>query len=112
MLAENNVKILKFYLHISKLEQKKRLLERLSDPEKQWKVAEDDYKKRKKWGKYMNAYTDAISNCSIIQAPWYVIPANNKWFRNWAISKIITNTLIEMKIRYPKSSSQHKNMKI
>ena len=111
MLAENNVKILKFYLHISKQEQEKRLLERLSDPEKQWKVAEDDYKKRKKWREYMNAYAYAISNCSIKQAPWYVIPANKKWFRNWAIAKIITNTLIEMKIRYPKSS-QHKNMKI
>jgi polyphosphate kinase 2 (PPK2 family) len=110
MLAENNVKILKFYLHISKQEQKKRLLERLSDPEKQWKVDEEDYKNRKKWGEYMNAYTDAINNCSIKQAPWYVIPANRKWFRNWAISRIITNTLIEMKIRYPKSS-HHKNMK-
>jgi PPK2 family polyphosphate:nucleotide phosphotransferase len=110
MLAENNVKILKFYLHISKQEQKKRLLERLSDPEKQWKVDEEDYKNRKKWGEYMNAYTDAINNCSIKQAPWYVIPANSKWFRNWAISRIITNTLIEMKIRYPKSS-HHKNMK-
>ena len=112
MLAENNVKILKFYLHISKQEQKKRLVERLTDPEKQWKLAEDDNKKRKKWAEYMNAYTYAISNCSIKEAPWYVIPANKKWFRNWAIAKIITNTLIEMKIRYPKSSSQHKNMKI
>ena len=112
MLAENNVKILKFYLHISKQEQKKRLVERLTDPEKQWKLAEDDNKKRKKWGEYMNAYAYAISNCSIKEAPWYVIPANKKWFRNWAIAKIITNTLIEKKIRYPKSSSQHKNMKI
>ena len=111
MLAENNVKILKFYLHISKQEQKQRIVERWSDPEKQWKVAEDDRKKRKKWGEYMNAYTHAISNCSIKEAPWYVVPANNKWFRNWAISRIITNTLIEMKIRYPKSS-HHKNMKI
>jgi polyphosphate kinase 2 (PPK2 family) len=55
-----------------------------------------------------NVYTDAINNCSIKQAPWYVIPANRKWFRNWAISRIITNTLIEMKIRYPKSSPHHK----
>jgi PPK2 family polyphosphate:nucleotide phosphotransferase len=112
MLTENNVKILKFFLHISKQEQKKRLLERLSDPKKQWKVAEDDNKKRKKWGEYMNAYTYAISNCSMKEAPWYVIPANKKWFRNWAISKIITNTLIEMKIRYPKFTPHHKNMKI
>lgn len=112
MLAENDVKILKFYLHISKQEQKKRLLERLSDPEKRWKVDEQDSKKRKKWGQYMNVYTDTINSCSMKHAPWYVIPANKKWFRNWAISKIITNTLIEMKIRYPISFSHHKNMKI
>jgi polyphosphate kinase 2 (PPK2 family) len=96
------VKILKLFLHISKQEQKKRLRDRLSDPEKRWKVNEEDYKKRKKWAKYMTAYTDAIMNCSIREAPWYVIPANNKWFRNWVVSKIITNALIEMKIKYPK----------
>ncbi len=112
MLSENNVKILKFYLHISKEEQKKRLLDRLSNPEKRWKVNEDDYEKRKKWDKYMSTYTDAINNCSIKQAPWYVIPANKKWFRNWVISEIITNTMTEMKIKYPQLSSQFNNIKI
>jgi polyphosphate kinase 2 (PPK2 family) len=111
MLSENNVKILKFYLHISKEEQKKRLLDRLSNPEKRWKVNEEDYEKRKKWDKYMSAYSDAINVCSLKQAPWYVIPANKKWFRNWVISEIITKTMIEMKIKYPQLPSQD-NIKI
>ena len=111
MLVQNNVKILKFFLHISKQEQKKRLLDRLSHPDKRWKVNEDDYKKRKKWPDYMTAYTDAIIGCSIREAPWYVIPANNKWFRNWLVAKIITNALIEMKIKYPKSLPHHKDIK-
>jgi len=112
MLAKNKVKILKFFLHRSKQEQKKRLLDRLSDPEKRWKVNKEDYKKRKKWEQYMTAYTDAIFHCSVREAPWYVIPANKKWFRNWVISKIIVNALLEMKIKYPKFSPSDKNMKI
>jgi PPK2 family polyphosphate:nucleotide phosphotransferase len=112
MLVQNKVKILKFFLQISKQEQKKRLLDRLSDPDKRWKVNEEDYKKRKKWPQYMTAYTDAIINCNIREAPWYVIPANNKWFRNWVVAKIITNALIEMKIKYPKSPLHHKDIKI
>lgn len=101
-LAENNVKVIKFFLHISKQEQKKRLLERLSDPAKRWKVNEDDFKKRKKWDQYMQAYGDAINRCSTSLAPWYIIPANKKWFRNWAIAKISVETLEQMKIKYPK----------
>ena len=112
MLTENRVKILKLFLHISKQEQKKRLLDRLSDPDKRWKVNEEDYKKRKKWAQYMTAYTDAIINCSIREAPWYVIPANYKWFRNWVVSKIIKNALVEMKIKYPKPAQHYKHIKI
>jgi len=112
MLSENNVKILKFFLHISKDEQKKRLQDRLSIPEKRWKVNEDDFEKRKKWDKYMSAYTDAINNCSIKQAPWYVIPANKKWFRNWVISEIIAKEMTEMKIKYPQFSTQYDKIKI
>lgn len=112
MLSENNVKILKFYLHISKDEQKKRLLDRLSNPEKRWKVNEDDFEKRKKWGKYMSSYTDAINKCSIKQAPWYIIPANKKWFRNWVVSEIITKAMTEMKIESPQFFSQYTSIKI
>ena len=101
-MAENNVKVVKFFLHISKQEQKKRLLERLSDPSKRWKVNEDDFKKRKKWDQYMEAYGDAISRCSTRWAPWYIIPANKKWFRNWAIANIIAETLEQLKIKYPR----------
>jgi len=112
MLTENKVRILKFFLHISKQEQKKRLADRLSDPEKRYKFNKEDIKKRKKWEEYMHAYADAISNCSVEQAPWYVIPANKKWFRDWAVAKIITDTLTQMKIKYPKSASDYKNIKI
>jgi len=110
MLAENKIKILKFFLHISKQEQKQRLNDRLSHPDKRWKVNVEDYKKRKKWPEYMTAYTDAIINCTMNQAPWYVIPANYKWFRNWAVAKIITNALTEMKIKYPKTPAHHKKI--
>ena len=112
MLAKNKVKILKFFLHISKQEQKERLIDRLSHPEKRWKVNKEDYEKRKKWTQYMTAYANAIFHCSVREAPWYVIPANKKWFRNWVISKIIVNTLIEMKIKYPKFAPLDKKMKI
>ena len=112
MLTENKVRILKFFLHISKQEQKKRLAARLSDPEKRWKFNKDDIKKRKKWKEYMHAYSDAISICSMEKAPWYVIPANNKWFRNWTIANIITDTLTQMKIKYPKSDDEYKKIKI
>jgi polyphosphate kinase 2 (PPK2 family) len=101
-LSENNVKIVKFYLHISKQEQRKRLAKRLSDPMKRWKVAENDFEKHRKWKEYMDAYQDAIVRCSTSEAPWYIIPANNKWFRNWLVSRIILETMKQMKIKYPK----------
>ena len=101
-LSDNKIKIIKFYLHISKEEQKKRLLSRLSHPSKRWKVNEEDFQKRKKWEKYMQAYEDVINRCSTKWAPWYIIPSNNKCFRNWAIAKIVIETLKEMKPKYPK----------
>ena len=101
-LSDNKIKIIKFYLHISKEEQKKRLLSRLSHPSKRWKVNEEDFQKRKKWEKYMQAYEDVINRCSTKWAPWYIIPSNNKCFRNWAIAKIVVETLKEMKPKYPK----------
>lgn len=101
-LSDNKIRIIKFYLHISKEEQKKRLLSRLSHPSKRWKVNEEDFQKRKKWAKYMEAYEDVINRCSTKWAPWYIIPSNNKCFRNWAIAKIVVETLKEMKPKYPK----------
>ena len=100
-LSENHVAILKFFLHISKGEQKKRLQERIEDPTKHWKISESDLRDRKYWDKYMESYEEAMSRCSTSWAPWYVIPANLKWFRNWAVAQIIVNKLDRMKLKFP-----------
>jgi len=102
VLAENNVAILKFYLYISKNEQKERLQARLKDPEKNWKFNPEDLKERKLWGHYTKAYEEALSRCSTEAAPWFIIPSNKKWFRNLAISKIILQRLTELKPKFPK----------
>jgi PPK2 family polyphosphate:nucleotide phosphotransferase len=102
MLSENGLKILKFFLYISKDEQKKRFEERITNPEKNWKFSLADIEERKYWDDYIDAYEDAISRCSTEYAPWYVIPANKKWFRNLAVSDIIVDTMERMKMRYPK----------
>jgi PPK2 family polyphosphate:nucleotide phosphotransferase len=101
-LSDSNTKIIKFYLNISKEEQRKRLEERMTDPSKQWKVSERDLKDRKFWNSYATAYQDTISKCSNIWAPWYIIPANKKWFRNLAVGLIIIDTLERMKPKFPK----------
>jgi PPK2 family polyphosphate:nucleotide phosphotransferase len=100
-LSENHVAILKFFLHISKDEQKKRLQARIEDPTKHWKISESDFQKRKYWDKYMKAYEEALSRCSTSWAPWYVVHANLKWIRNWAVAEIIVNRLDKMKLKFP-----------
>jgi PPK2 family polyphosphate:nucleotide phosphotransferase len=100
-LSENHVAILKFFLHISKDEQKKRFQERIEDPTKHWKISESDLQNRKYWDKYMKAYEEALSRCSTSWAPWYVIPANLKWIRNWTVAEIIVNRLDKMKLKFP-----------
>jgi len=100
-LSENHVAILKFFLHISKDEQKKRLQERIEDPTKHWKISESDLQNRKYWDKYMKAYSELFRRCSTSWAPWYVIPANLKWIRNWAVAEIIVNRLDKMKLKFP-----------
>ncbi len=100
-LSENHITILKFFLYISKEEQKKRLIERLKDPTKHWKIKESDFIDHKYWDKYMESYEKVLSLCNIKWAPWYIIPANVKHFRNWAIAKIITKTLENMKLEFP-----------
>jgi len=101
MLAENNVKILKFFLHISKEEQKKRLLKRIDDQNHQWKLSEADFHERRFWADYMAAYEDALTKCTTDAAPWFIIPSNKKWFRNLAVSHIIAETLENMHMRFP-----------
>lgn len=111
MLAENNVKILKFFLHISKEEQKKRFFERLDDPNKQWKLSQADFSERKYWGDYRKAYEAALTRCSTPEAPWFIIPANKRWFRNLAVSHIIVETLEAMKLKFPPPSIDVKKLK-
>ncbi len=103
-LVENNVKILKFFLHISRGEQLKRLKQRLEDPTKRWELSPTDFQERKYWKRYMNAYEDMLHFCSTEWAPWYIIPANHKWFRNLAVSHVIVKTLEDMNLRFPKPS--------
>lgn len=100
-LTENGTTILKFFLHISKDEQKKRILERMADPSKHWKLSEADLKERQFWDDYTKAYEDAISKCTTKYAPWFIIPSNHKWFRNLAISRILVETLDKMDPTYP-----------
>jgi PPK2 family polyphosphate:nucleotide phosphotransferase len=100
-LAEEGTTILKFYLHISKDEQKKRLEARLADAEKHWKFSVGDLAERKLWADYMAAYQDAINKTSTEAAPWYVVPANKKWYRNLVIASVIVNTLEGLKMSYP-----------
>src|SRR6185295_18683801 len=82
-LVENGTQILKFFLHISKEEQRQRLQARLDDPEKHWKIEATDFEERQRWDDYQEAFEDALRRCSTPWAPWYVIPANRKWFRDW-----------------------------
>jgi PPK2 family polyphosphate:nucleotide phosphotransferase len=100
-LAENGTRILKFYLHISKEEQRERLQARLDDPAKHWKFSVGDLEDRRLWDDYQEAFQDAISKCSTAEAPWYVIPANHKWYRNLAIARIVAGTLEEMNPQFP-----------
>jgi PPK2 family polyphosphate:nucleotide phosphotransferase len=101
-LAEHDTVILKFYLHISKDEQLSRFKERLDDPAKQWKISEADYKERSYWDDYVSAYEEALSRCSTEYAPWFVIPANHKWFRNLAVARIVVEHLEQLNMNYPK----------
>jgi PPK2 family polyphosphate:nucleotide phosphotransferase len=102
LLAENNTHILKFFLHISKDEQLKRLRARIDEPAKNWKINPKDFEERKYWADYVRAYEEALSRCSTPYAPWFVIPANKKWFRNYAVSQIVVDALDAMKMAYPR----------
>jgi polyphosphate kinase 2 (PPK2 family) len=93
-------------LHISKDEQRQRFEQRLTDPTKLWKVSPADFEERKYWDDYTSAFEDAISHCSTRWSPWYVIPANNKWFRNLAVAEIVRDTLRDMDMKLPKPSGE------
>ena len=112
LLTENGTVLLKFFLHISKEEQKKRLLERINDPEKNWKIDPADLKERVLWDRYQKAYEEALEKCSTKRAPWYVIPADKKWARNLAVSRIIADKLESLDMKYPKAKYAKKDMVI
>lgn len=101
-LAESGTTILKFFLHISKEEQLARFAQRLDDPARNWKIAESDYDERAHWDDYIDAFEDTLAATSTRHAPWYVIPANHKWFRNLAVSRIVADTMEELDMAFPK----------
>jgi PPK2 family polyphosphate:nucleotide phosphotransferase len=101
LLSDEGTPIAKFYLHISKEEQKQRLQSRLDEPEKNWKFATSDLDERKLWDDYQKAFADTLSQTSTDYAPWYVIPADRKWFRNLLISRIVVDNLEGLDMAYP-----------
>jgi len=112
MLSENAVTIVKFYLHISKDEQKLRLEDRLQDPTEHWKFRSGDLRARAQWDAYMAAYEAAIERCSTKRAPWYVVPANRKWYRNLVIAQVLVNTLESLKMTWPELEDDAKDVHV
>jgi PPK2 family polyphosphate:nucleotide phosphotransferase len=108
LLTANHTKVLKFFLHISEEEQKDRLNDRRNDPRKNWKFSAEDLDKRKEWKEYMEVYQDAFEQCTTDEAPWYVIPADQKWYRNLAIVRVVVDALKEMDPQWPKLSPSNR----
>lgn len=104
MLTAERTVVLKFFLHISKAEQKKRFEARLHDKSRHWKFSADDLAERKYWDDYQEAFADALHFCSTDHAPWFIVPSDHKWFRNWVLSDTIVRTLEKLDMKYPKAS--------
>ena len=107
-LAHNGVVVLKFFLHVSKAEQKKRFLERLENPEKNWKFSANDAKEREFWNDYMDAYEDTIRNTATQHAPWYVVPADNKWFTRVVVAAAVISALDSLELAYPEVGKEQR----
>ena len=101
-MARNGTVVLKFFLHVSKEEQKKRFLDRIDEPEKEWKFNAGDIEERKLWDKYMHAYEDMIRNTSADHAPWFVVPADHKWFTRLVVASAIKEAMASLKLEFPK----------
>lgn len=106
MLSANGVTILKFFLHVSRAEQKERLIDRLDDPTENWKFRVGDLDDRRRWGAFTSAYRDALTRCSTGWAPWYVVPADSKTARNYLITRTLNRTLAGLRLRYPKAAPE------
>jgi PPK2 family polyphosphate:nucleotide phosphotransferase len=107
-LARNGIAVVKFFLNVSKKEQKKRFLERLDKPDKNWKFSAADVVERQYWNKYQEAYEDAIRATASKAAPWFVVPADNKWFTRLVVAAAIVSTLEKLELQYPKVSDAQK----
>lgn len=112
LLVDEGTTILKFFLYISKDEQKERLQERIDIPEKNWKFSSGDLKERLLWDDYIDAYQDVLNKTSTKHAPWHVIPANRNWYRNWLISSILVDTLRSLKMKYPEPEENLSDIKV
>jgi PPK2 family polyphosphate:nucleotide phosphotransferase len=112
MLSDEGTIIRKFFLHISKDEQKERLEERLQNPKKQWKFEHGDIDERKLWDEYQSAYEAAISKTSTSYAPWYIVPSDRKWYRNLVVSQVLIDTLESFDMRYPEPAQGLENITI
>lgn len=112
MLSENHVVILKFFLHVSRGEQRRRLQARLTDETKNWKFSAGDLEDRARWGAYTRAYRDVLRRCSTRWAPWYLVPSDDKKMRNWLVAGVIVRTLERLKLRYPKGDPAILRLKI
>lgn len=110
-LSDNGIAVVKFFLHVSKEEQKCRLLERLENPEKHWKFSQSDILERQYWDKYHECYEDVLEKTSTDKCPWYVVPADRKWFSRYLVSSVILEKLEEMNPKYPKlTKTQEENL--
>ena len=105
-LSENGFVVLKFFLHLSKKEQKRRFLERLDDPDKNWKFSISDALERQHWEKYMRAYEDMIRNTSTKRAPWYVVPADHKWFTRLVVAEAVIDAMENLDLSFPKVDAE------
>jgi PPK2 family polyphosphate:nucleotide phosphotransferase len=112
MLGAAGITVLKFFLHISRAEQRRRFEERLHDRAKNWKLEVDDLRKRRQWQAYRHAFQDMIERCGTRAAPWYVVPANHKWLRNLAVAQIIADTLEALPLRLPPPRFDPKRLRI
>lgn len=106
-LYENGIHVVKFFLNVSKKEQRSRFLSRIDEKEKNWKFSMSDVKERRHWDNYMNAYTEAIEATSTDRSPWYIIPADKKWFTRLAVSEVIVKTLGSMNLHFPQMTDEH-----
>src|SRR5690348_2064987 len=112
LLTDSGIVITKFFLHINKEEQRRRFEERLREPTKQWKLSPSDFEDRKHWDDYVAAYEDALTRCSTPDAPWFIVPADKKWFRNFAVSRILVETLEALDMRFPKPTFDLSRIKL